>query len=178
MEKNILIVEDQAIVAMTIESQLEELGYRIAGKAASGAAAIQLAREKKPDLILMDINLEGEMDGITAAEQISLFLDSPIIYLTAYSDGETVQRAGRTSPFTYLTKPYKLRDLHSNIEMALYKKKLGSKKDLREQRLQTLLKMVSDPLIATDEKGVIIFINDPAAGLIGIHPPDATRTTA
>ncbi len=173
MEKHILIVEDQAIVAMTIESQLEELGYRIAGKAATGEAAIQLAREKKPDLILMDINLEGGMDGITAAEQISLFLDSPIIYLTAYSDGETVRRAGLTSPFTYLTKPYKIRDLHSNIEMALYKKKLGSKTDLRERRLHTLLKMVSDPLIATDENGVIMFINDPAAGLIGIHPTDA-----
>jgi len=105
MEKNILIVEDQAIVAMTIETQLEELGYKVAGIAASGQEAILLAREKKPDLILMDINLEGTMDGITAAEHISLFLDSPIIYLTAYSDGETIRRAGLTSPFTYLTKP-------------------------------------------------------------------------
>jgi CheY-like chemotaxis protein len=173
MEKNILIVEDQAIVAMTIETQLEELGYKVAGVAATGEAAIQLAREKKPDLILMDVNLEGEMDGITAAEHIGLFLDSPIIYLTAYSDAETVKRAGLTSPFTYLTKPYKLRDLHSNIEMALYKKKLGSKNDLRERRLQTLLKMVSDPLIATDEKGAIIFINDPATNLLGIHLADA-----
>ncbi|MCX6690784.1 MAG: response regulator [Methanoregula sp.] len=173
MEKNILIVEDQAIVAMTIETQLVELGYKVAGVAATGEAAIQLAREKKPDLVLMDINLEGEMDGITAAEHIGLFLDSPIIYLTAYSDAETIRRAGLTSPFTYLTKPYKMRDLHSNIEMALYKKKLGSKKDLREQRLQTMLKMVSDPLIATDETGAIIFINDPAADLLGIHPSDA-----
>ena len=73
----------------------------------------------------MDINLEGEMDGIAAAEQIQLFLDSPVIYLTAYSDEETIRRAGMTLPFTYLTKPYKLRDLHSNIEMALYKKKIG-----------------------------------------------------
>jgi CheY-like chemotaxis protein len=122
MEKYILIVEDQAIVAMTIETQLGELGYGVAGVAATGEDAIQQAREKKPDLILMDINLQGDMDGITAAEYISLFLDSPIIYLTAYSDIETAKRAGRTSPFTYLTKPYKLRDLHSNIEMALNKK--------------------------------------------------------
>ena len=77
MEKHILIVEDQAIVAMTIESPLGELGYMITGKSATGEAAIQLAREKRPDLILKDINLEGGMNGITAAEQISLFLDSP-----------------------------------------------------------------------------------------------------
>lgn len=173
MEKYILIVEDQAIVALTIETQLVQLGYKIAGVAAAGETAIQLAREKKPDLILMDVNLEGEMDGITAAEHISMFLDVPIIYLTAYSDEETIRRAGLTSPFTYLTKPYKVRDLHSNIEMALYKKKLSVTSDLRERRLQTLLKKVADPLIATDEKGVIIFINDPATGILGINPSDA-----
>ena len=173
MEKYILIVEDQAIVALTIETQLVELGYKVAGVAASGEAAIQLAREKKPDLILMDVNLEGEMDGITAAEHISMFLDAPIIYLTAYSDEETIRRAGLTSPFTYLTKPYKVRDLHSNIEMALYKKKLSIKNDLRERRLQLLLKRVADPLIATDDKGIIIFINDQALSLIGISPSDA-----
>jgi PAS domain S-box-containing protein len=173
MDRYILIVEDQAIVSMTIESQLTELGYKVAGIAASGQEAISLAREKKPDLVLMDINLEGEMDGITAAEQIGLFLDSPIIYLTAYSDEETVRRAGLTSPFTYLTKPYKLRDLHSNIEMALYKKKLAVKTDLRERRLQALLKKVADPLLATDEKGVIIFINDSATDILGIGAPDA-----
>ena len=173
MEKNILIVEDKAIVAMTIESQLQELGYTVAGIASTGEDAVNQAREKKPDLILMDINLEGEMDGIAAAEQIQLFLDSPVIYLTAYSDEETIRRAGMTLPFTYLTKPYKLRDLHSNIEMALYKKKIGRTSDLRERRLQILLKKVADPLIATDENGLIIFINEKASDLIGIHPSDA-----
>ena len=173
MEKNILVVEDKAIVAMTIETQLKELGYTVAGIASTGEDAIRLAREKNPDLILMDINLEGEMHGITAAEQIELFLDSPIIYLTAYSDEETIRRAGRTRPFTFLTKPYKLRDLHSNIELALYKRKQASKKDLRERRLQTLLKKVADPLIATDENGLIIFINEKASALIGIHSSDA-----
>ena len=173
MEKKILIVEDQAMVAMTIEAELGQLGYTVAGIAATGEGAINLAREKKPDLILMDINLEGEMDGIAAAEQIQLFLDSPIIYLTAYSDEETLQRAGMTTPFTYLTKPYKLRDLHSNIEMALYKKKIALTSDLRERRLQILLKRVADPLIATDENGLIIFINEMASDLIGIDPFDA-----
>ena len=72
----------------------------------------------------MDISLEGEIDGMAAAERIQLFLDSPVIYLTAYSDEETIRRAGITTPFTYLTKPYKLRDLHSNIQMALYKQKI------------------------------------------------------
>lgn len=173
MENTILIVEDQAIVAMTIESHLEELGYKVAGVASTGEEAITLAREKKPDLVLMDINLEGVMDGIATAEQIGLFLDSPIIYLTAYSDEETIRRASLTGPFTYLTKPYKLRDLHSNIQMALYKKKQAPVKDLRERRLQVLLKKVEDPLIATDEHGLIIFINDPAANLLGIPPADA-----
>lgn len=150
MEKKTLIVEDQAMLAMTIEAELGQLGYTVAGITATGEAAINLAREKKPDFILMDIDLEGEMDGIAATEQIQLFLDSPVIYLTAYSDEETLQRAGCTNPFTYLTKPYKLRDLHSNIQMALYKQKISPKNDLRERRLQILLKRVTDPLIATD----------------------------
>ena len=79
----------------------------------------------------MDISLEGEIDGMAAAERIQLFLDSPVIYLTAYSDEETIRRAGITTPFTYLTKPYKLRDLHSNIQMALYKKRTISPQNSR-----------------------------------------------
>lgn len=171
--RKIMVVEDQAIVAMTIVNQLQEMGYEVAGTAATGEDAIQLARDTSPDLILMDINLQGDMDGITAASRIELFLDSPVIYLTAYSDEETIKRACLTSPFSYLTKPYKLRDLYSNIEMAMYKRKLATKEGLRERRLQTMLKMVSDPLIATDESGTIIVMNDSAGDLIGTDPAEA-----
>ena len=98
MKKNILIVEDQAVVALTIEAQLIELGYGISGITASGEEAVQMARDLHPDVILMDINLSGPIDGIIATGQIKTFLDVPVIYLTAYSDEETIKRASATCP--------------------------------------------------------------------------------
>jgi CheY-like chemotaxis protein len=122
MRKNILIVEDQAIVALTIETQLIELGYGISGITASGEEAVQMAKDLLPDLILMDIDLSGQIDGIMATGQIKKFCEIPVIYLTAYSDEETIRRANATSPAAFMTKPFKVRDLMVNIEAALHKK--------------------------------------------------------
>ena len=119
--KGILVVEDQRLIAADIESRLEKFGYRVVGSVASGEAAIQAALEVLPDLILMDIRLRGALDGIQAAETIRARLDVPIIYLTAYTDEDTIRRARSTSPFGYLVKPFNERELRAAIEMALAK---------------------------------------------------------
>ncbi|MBE9210247.1 response regulator [Nostoc sp. LEGE 06077] len=161
----ILVVEDEVIVARTIANQLNQLGYTVIGTASSGQIAIAKALESRPELVLMDVILKGEMDGITAASQIREQLDIPVIFLTAYGDSNTVQRAKTTQPFGYVIKPFTPKDLHIAIEMGLLKHEL--ERDLREHRdrLATLLNSMSDAVIATNEKGIVTFVN-PAAELI------------
>jgi PAS domain S-box-containing protein len=119
----ILVVEDEGIVALNIQSGLESLGYDVPVVVASGEEAIEEAERTRPDLVLMDIMLAGEMDGVEAAEQIRQRFNIPVIYLTAYVDDDTLQRARITEPFGYLLKPFEERELHTTIEMALYKHK-------------------------------------------------------
>ena len=118
---NILIVEDELLIAKNLSQKLEKLGYRIAGIVSSGADAIQRSEELKPDLILMDIVIKGEIDGIETAAIINQKFDIPIIYTTAYADDETLQRAENTGSYGYLLKPFKERELHATIKIALSK---------------------------------------------------------
>lgn len=120
-KNNILVVEDEAIVSKDIQQSLKKLGYNIVGASATGEKAIELAMEHKPDLVLMDIMLKGEMSGIEAAEKIKESLNIPVIYLTAYADENTLSKAKVTEPYGYIIKPFKEIDLHTSIEMALYK---------------------------------------------------------
>ncbi|MEG5001020.1 hybrid sensor histidine kinase/response regulator [Microcoleus sp. B4-D4] len=120
-EINILIVEDELLIAKNLSVKLEKLGYTIAGIVSSGADAIQRAGEIKPDLILMDIVIKGEIDGIETATRINQKLDIPIIYTTAYADDETLQRAENSGSYGYLLKPFKERELHATIKIALSK---------------------------------------------------------
>lgn len=120
-KNNILVVEDEAIVSKDIQQSLKKLGYNIVGAAATGEKAIELASEHKPDLVLMDIMLKGDMSGIDAAEKIKELLKIPVIYLTAYADENTLSKAKVTEPYGYIIKPFKEIDLHTSIEMALYK---------------------------------------------------------
>ena len=115
----ILIVEDERVVARDIEKRLKRLGYQVVGSVASGEEALRQVKQVLPDLVLMDIQLKGQLDGIQAAEQIHANLDIPVIYLTAYADDETLQRAKVTEPFGYIVKPFDERDLHAAIEIAL-----------------------------------------------------------
>ncbi len=123
----ILVVEDESIIGLDIHDKLEILGYAVPDVVSSGAEAIQRTVETQPDLILMDIMLEGDIDGVEAVTQIQTQLDIPIIYLTAYADEETLQRARITQPFGYLLKPFKARELRTTIEMALYKHQIERK---------------------------------------------------
>ena len=120
-KSNILVVEDESIVSKDIQQSLKKLGYNISGAASTGEKAIILANETKPDLVLMDIMLKGDMSGIETAEKIKETLNIPVIYLTAYADENTLSRAKVTEPYGYIIKPFKEIDLHTSIEMALYK---------------------------------------------------------
>ncbi|WP_440956270.1 response regulator [Methanosarcina sp. Mfa9] len=120
----ILVVEDQNIVALNIRNKLKNLGYAVPATAATGEEAVRKAELTDADLVLMDIMLKGDMDGISAAQEIKSQFGIPILYLTAYTDEETLGRAKMTEPAGYISKPFKEEDLHSNIEMALHKHRL------------------------------------------------------
>lgn len=136
----ILVVEDEGIVAKDIQNTLKGLGYGVSALASSGEEAIDKAAETHPDLVLMDIALKGEMDGVEAAEQIRARFDIPVVYLTAYSDKKTLQRAKIAEPYGYILKPFPERELHSNIEMALYKHKAEQQIRASLQEKEVLLK--------------------------------------
>jgi AmiR/NasT family two-component response regulator len=124
----ILIVEDDSIIAVTIEGRLKEFGYIVLGRASTGEDAIKKAKELQPDIVLMDIHLKGPMDGIDAAGVIYGTLDIPVIYLTAFSDEKTLERAQKTSPFGYIVKPFSDNMLRTALTMAIMKHK-AEKKD-------------------------------------------------
>jgi CheY-like chemotaxis protein len=121
---SIFIVEDEAIVANDIRETLISLGYTTAGIAKSGELALEKIKLSRPDLVLMDIHLAGDMDGVDTAGQIHILYEIPVIYLTAYADKILLDRAKVTEPYGYVVKPYDERELHSVIEMALYKHRI------------------------------------------------------
>ena len=120
----IMVVEDEWIVADQLCNNLKDLGYMVCSTASTGDEAIRKVGEDRPDLILMDIVLKSKMDGIEAADRITSQFDIPVIYLTAYTNQEYIERAKQTNPFGYLVKPFKQKELYANIEMALHKHRL------------------------------------------------------
>ena len=138
----ILIVEDEAIIAMEIELSLIKLGYQVVAIVDTGEVAIARAKILKPDIILMDIRLKGDIDGINAASQIRSESDIPIIFLTAHAEDDKLERAKLILPFGYLLKPIQDRDLKVTIDMALYAKKV----DAERKKAERDLKKVKDNL--------------------------------
>lgn len=118
---NVLVVEDESIVSKDIQHSLKKLGYNVVGAASTGERAFELAASEKPDIILMDIMLKGDTNGIETAQRVKEELQIPVIYLTAYADESTLEKAKVTEPYGYIIKPFKEVDLHTSIEMALYK---------------------------------------------------------
>jgi PAS domain S-box-containing protein/putative nucleotidyltransferase with HDIG domain len=163
----VLVVEDESLVARDIQNMLRSLSYEVLGIVASGEQALQRASKSAPDLVLMDIVLKGDIDGITAAEKLWEEFNIPVIYLTAYADETTFQRAKLTRPFGYLLKPFEERELQTTIEMALYKSRMELKLREREEWLSTVLKSIGDGIIATDQEGLITFMNPLAEKMTG-----------
>lgn len=173
-ETQILIVEDESIVAEDIRRTLQSLGYNVPYVVSSGEEAIKKVKENSPDLVLMDIMLKGEMDGIEAAGQIRSHFNIPVVYLTAYSDDKILERAKITEPFGYIIKPFKERELQINIEIALYEHKMEKKLKESKEWYFTTLKSISDGVIATDPKGRVLFLNPAAQSMIGWEQEEAT----
>jgi PAS domain S-box-containing protein len=170
----ILVVEDERIVAKDIQNTLRNLGYDALSIASTGDEAIRKAGEHKPDIVLMDIVLKGKIDGIDAAAQIRSRFKIPIIYLTAYEDEDTLDRAKVTEPLGYILKPFEERDLRATLEMALYKHSMETKLYETEERYRALVEHSPDGIaIEADKK--IIFANQAAAKLLG--ETDANRLT-
>jgi len=141
-QPRILIVEDEAIIAVDLERRLSRLGCEVVGMAASGEDAVRLAALLEPELVLMDINLRGEMDGTETAQQLRTKLQLPVVYLTASSEAAVVKRAKLTDAFGYLLKPLDERLLHITIEMALYKHRMEQERQKLVGDLQEALARV------------------------------------
>lgn len=136
---SIMLVEDEIIVAADVQHRLQNMGYAVLGIFDTGEEAIEKAGELQPNLVLMDIVLKGEMDGIEAAQKIREMYDIPIIYLTAYSDEKILERAKVTEPFGYVLKPFEDREIQSAIEMALYKHQMEQKLKESEEKYRKLI---------------------------------------
>ncbi len=174
MEKiKIIVVEDESIVAEDIKRSLLNMGYSVSAVVSSGEDAIKAAGELRPDMILMDIVLRGEMNGIEAAGRIRSDFKIPVIYLTAYTDEKILEQAKLTEPFGYIIKPFEDKELHSAIEMALYKNHMENKLRESQDWLSTVLHSIGDGVIATDKDGKVIFINPVAEKLTGWNQDDA-----
>jgi len=163
----ILVVEDSRVVARDLQQQLERIGHQVVATTPSGAEAVELAATLQPQLVLMDIRLEGELDGIEAAQRIRARSLIPVIYLTAYADEGTLARASLTEPFGYLLKPFDESELHTAIEMALYKSAVERRLRADERRYATTLASIADAVVATDRDARITFLNPAAERLTG-----------
>jgi len=156
---SILIVEDEKIVAMDIAGSLKSVGYQVSGIVASGKEAIDLVERTPPDLILMDIRIKGDIDGIKTAEIIQSHHDIPIVYLTAFADEDTLSRARITAPYGYIIKPFDKKTAHTIIEISLYKNSMEKKIKENERWLSKILQYSGDAMIATDAYGKIKLMN-------------------
>jgi len=174
MVKNqIMVVEDESIVAEHIRISLQNMGYSVTSIASSGAKAIKDAEDKSPDLVLMDIVLDGEMDGIETAKIIRSRFNIPVVFLTAFSDENILERAKITEPFGYVIKPFNDTDLRINIELALHNHTMEKKLKDSEQWLTATLNSLGEAVITTDKKGTIKTINPFAEVLTGWKREDA-----
>ena len=183
----ILVVEDEMIIAKDIQKKLENLGYTVPAVVSTGEEAVNKAAEFHPDLVLVDIKLRGEMDGIEAAEQIRTRFNIPAVYLTAYADEKTLQRAKITGPYGYIMKPFELRGLHGTIEMALYNHRIETKLRESEQRFRNLVEdslcgifiIQDDQMVFHNAEHERLFGSLPQSFKLidfeGIHPDDVER---
>jgi len=167
MTRNIMVVEDEAVIAMDLQDRLEKLGYAVPVVAETGAEAIRQAELHNPDLVLMDIRLKGEMDGSEAAEQIHGRLGLPVIFLTAFSDEQTLLKARGSEPLGYLHKPCHDRELRTAIEMGLYRHRAERQLRESEQLHAAMLRSIGDAIIAVDAGGWIVLMNPVAERLTG-----------
>ncbi|NHZ73816.1 MAG: response regulator [Nitrospirae bacterium] len=167
------VVEDEAVVAMDIQAQLERLGYDVVGCARTARQGVTQARTERPDLVLMDIQLSGERDGISAAEEIRNRLGIPVVFLTAYADEASLGRAKAVSPYGYIVKPFDERDLKTSIEIALSRARAQASLERSHADLMAVLDVVRQGTLAVDARGCVTFMSRVAASMIGTTRDEA-----
>jgi CheY-like chemotaxis protein len=145
IDTRILVVEDERIVGLHLRQQLIKLGYKVVAVVSSGEEALKVVKERNPDIVLMDIHIDGDMDGIETASRIPLEQAVPIIYLTAFAGETTLQRARATKPYGYMMKPFSERELHATIQMALERCSADQEARARESRLLLALGVAQGP---------------------------------
>jgi AmiR/NasT family two-component response regulator len=177
-QHKIVIVEDEGLIAADLESRLKSAGYQVPGTADSAQPALKLIRETSPDLVLMDIRLKGEQDGIHVAEVVREQLDIPVVYLTAYEDRATLDRASRTQAYGYIKKPIVSASLKGSIEMAIAKHRY--ERGLREERDWAIASFsgVASAVVVTDANSRISYLNSQAEQLVGWSVDKALRRPA
>ena len=166
-KRTIMVVEDERIIAEDLRHWLLALGYTVGPQVATGREAVQRCEGTRPDLVLMDILLPGEIDGIQAAQEIRDRFDIPIVYVTASSDDATLTRAKATEPFGYILKPFDERSLYSTIEMALYKHHSEQRLRESEERFRLLFENAPVPFHSLDADGHLLRVNKAWQKLFG-----------
>jgi PAS domain S-box-containing protein len=159
----LLIVEDEVIVAHNVAGRLQQLGYTVVAIVRSGEEAVQEALKLKPDLVLMDISLPGQLDGIAAAAEINVRIGAPVVYLTGYADAATLERAKATAAYGYVSKPFEFRELASTIEIALAKHALVRQLQESEQALRQERDFAA---AVVDTVGALIAVLDPKGRIV------------
>jgi PAS domain S-box-containing protein len=163
----IMVVEDEGVVAMAIRESLEGLGYDVPVVAMTGEDAVARLLETEPDLVLMDIQLKGGASGIETAQRIRQRLDVPVIYLTAFSDAETLDQAQLTEPYGYVLKPYDERSLHAIIQMSLLKHRRTRNARENGWWMSAVAQSMMEAVVICDPKGYVKFANPSSESLLG-----------
>jgi DNA-binding NtrC family response regulator len=172
--QRVLIVEDEAIVALDIRRQLESLGYEVVGTAATSQKAREMARQSLPDIVLMDIHLADGGDGIETARQIRCDRPVPVVFLTAYADPETLTRAKETQPYGYIVKPFHEDDLRTTVEIALHKGRIDDALRKSHENLLAILDVQRQGTILIETHGRVTFCSRAARRMLGSDAGDPT----
>ncbi len=175
--KSILVVEDESLIAENIRMILQEYGYIVVGVVSSGEAAIESVRQHRPDMIVMDIMLEGVMTGIEAALQIFKLYGTPVIYLTAYSDDNTLEEAKVTQPYGYIVKPFEEGELYATLEMAFYKVMVDKVLRESEEKYRNLVEGVEESIIMLNQDNVFTFVNEATCKIFGFEKDEMIGTS-
>lgn len=167
--RRVMIVEDEILIAEALRLRLERMGYTVVGVVASGEEALNLVANTTPDLVLMDIRLAGSMDGITAGEHIHSRFGLPVVYLTANSDPETIERVIRSQPYGYISKPIDDATLRSTLSIAFQKSELERTYRRRERHYLSTLAKLESAVFVLDAAGRLCFLNPAAMALTGVE---------
>ncbi len=166
--EKILILEDEKIIAIDLQRKLERFGYAVVGMAERAEDAIAMANDLNPDMLLSDIMLQGDVDGIVAAKHCYEELDIPTVFLTAFSDSDTLERAKSAHPYGYILKPFKDKDILNTIDIAIYKHRIERELAKQQKLFGAILDSINDGIVATDTDFIIQFMNPIACDILGM----------